>query len=85
MVDPKASSDVSLAFAPSGQPAVAYTVPASNAPHEPIVKYAVFDGAHWTIETVGKGYSPSLAFDPDGQPAVAYERRIEPIAKLSID
>lgn len=70
----------SLAFDPSGKPAIAYfrdynesTGDRSNMG----LKYAHYDGASWIITSVGvgsgAGYSSSLAFDLSGNPAIAYK------------
>ena len=38
-----------------------------------LIKYAVFDGGQWTVETVAKGDdSPSLGFDSSGYPIIIY-------------
>jgi hypothetical protein len=59
----------SLAFSPSGLPAIAYSVVGS-------IKFAAFDGNNWQIETVASiqtaGGDCSLAFSPSGEPAICY-------------
>lgn len=61
----------SLAFSPSGFPAIAYWQ-ASNQD----LKFAEFDGTMWNISTVDfdgfTGLDPSLAYTPDGKPAISY-------------
>jgi hypothetical protein len=58
----------SLAFAPSGQPAIAYTDDANR-----MMKYAVFDGVSGNPQTVGSGDGwCSLVFTPAGDPAIAF-------------
>jgi hypothetical protein len=75
--DPKGiGGHVSLAFTPAGHPAIAYRGLTDDSHSKSLIKYAVFDGAHWKVETVGPGDgSPSLAFDASGQPVVAYDVR----------
>lgn len=72
-VDPKGSGgDISLAFTPTGHPAIAYKSHTDDG-KTGLIKYAVFDGSHWTVETVAKGdNSPSLGFDSSGYPIVIY-------------
>lgn len=65
------STSVSLAFSPSGDPAIAYTDNAG------IVSYARYTGASWDVPSwdvmkVDSGYYGSLAFGPDGNPALSY-------------
>jgi hypothetical protein len=61
----------SLAFTASGQPAIAYSFSDSHG-HD-LIKYAEFDGAHWSHQPVGPGPGwCTLAFTPSGQPAIAY-------------
>jgi len=71
--DPEAKGwYVSLAFTPDGRPAMAYT-DGGVFDQTWLIKYAVFDGARWTIETVAKGdASPSLGFDSSGYPIIIY-------------
>lgn len=72
-VDPKGSrGDISLAFAPTGHPAIAYNSRTDDG-KAGLIKYAVFDGSHWTVETVAEGDdSPSLGFDSSGSPIIIY-------------
>ena len=61
----------SLAFSPSGQPAISYYDGSNRA-----LRYASFDGFNWITETIDSegdvGTSTSLAFSPSGQPAISY-------------
>lgn len=62
----------SLAFGPSGQPAIAYSSTGSGGANDSI-KYAVFDGSHWSSKTVGDGDGwCTLAFTASGDPAISY-------------
>jgi hypothetical protein len=70
--------DVSLAFAPDGRPAVAYT----HVDQTWLIKYAVLNGARWTVETVGEGDgSVSLGFDSSGSPIIIYHV-LQPMAVM---
>jgi hypothetical protein len=61
----------SLAFNPMGQPAIAYS--SSDGHGNDVIKFAVFDGTHWSLETVGPGAGwCTLAFTPAGEPAITY-------------
>jgi hypothetical protein len=68
-VDQGEAYEQSLAFSPSGLPAIAYSVVGS-------IKFAAFDGRKWQIETVASthtlGGDCSLAFSPSGEPAICY-------------
>jgi len=61
----------SLAFTPSGHPAISYRNVASND-----LKYAEFDGSAWNVQTVDSASDvrdfTSLAFTTAGRPAIAY-------------
>jgi hypothetical protein len=72
-VDPKGTGgDISLAFTPTGHPAIAYMGQTDDRTNG-LIKYAVFDGSHWTIEAVTPGdNSPSLGFDASGSPIIIY-------------
>lgn len=61
----------SLAFAPSGQPAIAYSNTADDE-----IKYAAFDGTHWHSQKVddADGWC-TLAFSSAGEPTIAYMTR----------
>ncbi|NQX02854.1 hypothetical protein HQ447_19515, partial [bacterium] len=63
--------DSSLAFSPSGLPAISYYDGAAQD-----LKLAAFDGSTWQLSTVESdgdaGYHSSLAFSADGRPAVSY-------------
>jgi hypothetical protein len=74
--DPKGSGwDVSLAFTPTGHPAIAY-MSRTDDQKTALIKYAVFDGGHWTVETAAQGDgSPSLGFDSSGYPIIIYAVR----------
>ncbi len=71
--EPNRGGDTSLAFDPSGQPAVSYYDEVNSA-----LKYASFDGTKWTTTTVDGagttdvGRHSSLAFSPTGQPMIYY-------------
>lgn len=64
---------MSLAFAPSGQPSIAYCDEDTS-----FIKYALRSTAGWTVTTVdlhgGSDAHPSLAFSPAGLPMIAYHR-----------
>lgn len=65
--------NMSLAFAPSGQPAIAYCDEDTG-----FIKYALKSPSGWTVTTVdlygGSNAHPSLAFSPAGLPMIAYHR-----------
>jgi len=65
------SEDCSLAFSPSGDPAIAYRHHYNDA-----LMFARLEGEEWTTEVVdqgdGVGGGSSLAFDAAGQLAIAY-------------
>jgi hypothetical protein len=69
----------SLAYLPSGQPAIAYAgFVKEQGIAKGVTKYAFFDGAHWHLQTVGPGGDwNSLAFGPSGQPAISYAHYID--------
>ncbi len=70
---PDAGAFNSLAVAPSGQPAIAYT---SEDDHRTLIRYAAFDGATWRKDTVGEGTGwCTIAFSPSGTPAIVYAVR----------
>lgn len=76
--DPKGGGwNVSLAFTPAGRPAIAYISHTDDPNRQTwLIKYAVFDGGQWTVETVAEGDdSPSLGFDSSGYPIVVYAVR----------
>lgn len=60
-----------LAFAPDGQPSVAYYDETNYD-----LKFAKYNGTTWNITTVaslnGTGHEPSLVYAPDGQPAISF-------------
>ncbi len=66
-----ALSDISLAVAPDGNPAMSYYDTVDGA-----LKYAAFDGMEWSVVTVDDaadvGNQSSLAFFADGRPMIAY-------------
>jgi hypothetical protein len=68
--------DMSLAFAPSGQPAIAYCDEDTG-----FIKYALRSTTGWTVTTVGiqggPDADPSLAFSSAGLPMIAYHRGTE--------
>jgi hypothetical protein len=45
------------------------------------IKYAVFDGTHWSLHTVGPGEYPSLAVKA-GEPAIGYQTPGSPSAVM---
>ncbi len=68
----------SIAFTPSGQPAIAYEdYPNASNVGPKALRYAVLDGSTWTINTVldptGAFYGgTALAYYPDGRAAITY-------------
>lgn len=61
----------SIAIAPSGYPAIAYTAIEGG---RDVIKYAAFDGSRWTIGKVADGAGwCSLAFAPSGEPSIVYD------------
>jgi hypothetical protein len=64
----------SLAMAPSGHPAIAYYATAADGKPSQI-KYAEYDGTHWTKQAVGEGAGwVTLTFTRNGEPAIVYTR-----------
>jgi hypothetical protein len=77
-------SDASLAFAPDGEPAIAYRYISGDS-H---LRYAHRIGLQWFTALVDDGgsaeagFDSSLAFGPDGQPAIGY-RDSQSLVKLA--
>lgn len=71
----------SLAFDPSGNPAISYNVSLSSLSHA--LKLARWNGSSWDIETVDAGYNGSLAFDSSGNPAIAYRSYLANVLKYA--
>jgi alpha-tubulin suppressor-like RCC1 family protein len=68
-------SAASLSYGSDGRPVIAYPEnPPSNDHDNRDLKYAVYDGANWNIQTVDSGnlHDVSLSHDSDGNPAIAY-------------
>lgn len=63
----------SLAYDPSGNPAISYSAPNSGG-STGLLKFARWNGATWTLQTVStSNYTGnSLAFDSSGMPAIAF-------------
>jgi hypothetical protein len=66
--DDRSGSFNSIAFTPSGQPAIAYFDSKNK-----LIKFAEFNGSQWIRSTIAEGSGwISLAFSPAGEPAVSY-------------
>lgn len=68
----------SLAFDPSGNPAISYSNDTSRA-----LKLARWTGSSWDIQTVDVGAGGSLAFDMSGNPAIAYRSYLADVLKYA--
>jgi len=67
----KGGGVTSLAYNPSGHPAIAYS--GSDDHNNSVIKYAEWNGSQWHSETVGPGSGwCTLAFTPAGEPAIAF-------------
>jgi hypothetical protein len=70
-VKPSGGSNLSLKFAPDGNPAIAYS---ELSPQEVI--YLKYNGTSWDAssidQTISGGLYPSLCFDNNGLPGIAY-------------
>lgn len=63
------NTDCTLALDPNDDPHICYTALNGD------LKYASWDGAAWSTQTVDSGYmgvGSSLAFDPAGNPHISY-------------
>lgn len=65
---------LSLAFTPSGRPAIAYTWEPNAG--ESLLKYAEYNGTGWNVQEKERATifdsDPCLAFTPAGGPAISY-------------
>jgi hypothetical protein len=79
---PVAGAFSSLAFSPSGHPAIAYSVPAASG-SPALIRFAAFDGTVWKLETIGEGDGwITLAFAPGGEPALTYDQRVSGVSHV---
>ena len=75
---------ITLAFAPSGRPAMSYTQSRASFSDSFVIYAVLRSGGGWVQETIAPGDNSWLAFTPSGDPAISYHDRIGEELKYAV-